>query len=229
MNIFLYGDKYVAVSPEAGKKLFLNKKFEYIPNAIDTSKYSFSSSSRQEVRKNLGIGKEEILLGHVGRFSKQKNHKFLVKTFKELHKINENYRLILIGEGELKTKITKLVEKLGLQNYIYFVGFKANVSEFYSAMDVLLLPSFYEGMPTVAVEAQANGLPVIVSNEISKSLSKRGISYLPIHNGIQPWVSKILEVSKNQNNLVREKIHFQDDNFKIQFIIQKWVTLYTES
>lgn len=170
-----YATDYFACSELAGRYLFGNKAFDQgkvkiIHNAIDVDKFKFDEVARKKLRKEFGIKDSTIVIGHVGRFVQQKNHTFLVDVFKEYHKKNPDSKLLLVGSGPLEDEIKKKVERLGLKDSVLFLGQRDDINKLYSVMDVFCLPSLYEGLPVVGVEAQAAGLPTIFSNRISKEV-----------------------------------------------------------
>ena len=167
-----YATDYFACSEVAGRYLFGNKTFnrgevKIIHNAINIDKFKFDEVARKKLRKELGIKDSTIVIGHVGRFVQQKNHTFLVDVFKEYHKKNPDSKLLLVGSGPLEDEIKKKVERLGLKDSVLFLGQRDDINKLYSVMDVFCLPSLYEGLPVVGIEAQATGLPTIFSNGVS--------------------------------------------------------------
>ena len=170
-----YATDYFACSELAGRYLFGNKSFDQgkvkiIHNAIDIDKFKFDEVARKKLRKEFGIKDSTIVVGHVGRFVQQKNHTFLVDVFKGYHKKNPDSKLLLVGSGPLEDEIKKKVERLDLKDSVLFRGQRDDINKLYSVMDVFCLPSLYEGLPVVGVEAQAAGLPTIFSNRISKEV-----------------------------------------------------------
>lgn len=170
-----YATDYFACSELAGRYLFGNKSFDQgkvkiIHNAIDIDKFKFDEVARKKLRKEFGIKDSTIVVGHVGRFVQQKNHTFLVDVFKGYHKKNPDSKLLLVGSGPLEDEIKKKVERLDLKDSVLFLGQRDDINKLYSVMDIFCLPSLYEGLPVVGVEAQAAGLPTIFSNRISKEV-----------------------------------------------------------
>lgn len=161
-------DYKIGCSIKAAEYMFNSKdNFRVIHNGIDTKKFTFSLENRYKIRKELGISQDDLIIGNIGRFSKQKNHKRLVQIFYELHKIKHNSKLLLIGEGELEEEIRSLSKKYNLQDDIKFLGHKDNVNEYLSAIDIVLMPSFYEGLSIASVEAQCSGSTLFLSDTIS--------------------------------------------------------------
>lgn len=152
-----------------GKDCVKNGKAYIIHNALDINEYSFSGENRTKKRNELGV-ENKFVIGHIGRFSKQKNHDFLIKVFKEISKIRDDAELLLIGEGELREEICEKAKQIGVKDKIKFLGVRADVPELLNAMDVFLFPSFFEGMPNTVIEAQTNGLPCLVSSSITEEV-----------------------------------------------------------
>lgn len=198
-RILMLPYKYVttlnfACSTLAGKYLYGKKEFEVIPNAIEVDRFKFNEKSRWEIRDNLSITEDIFLIGHIGRFNIQKNHDFLINIFNEYHRKNKKSKLLLIGDGELKDKIIQKVNDLQLSDDVIFTGNVKNVNDYYNAMDVFVLPSLFEGLPVVGVEAQANGLPFIVSDKVSNELNlSEKVNYLELD--IPKWVKKLEEIN----------------------------------
>ncbi|MGK4094515.1 glycosyltransferase [Pediococcus pentosaceus] len=168
--VVLFGFSRLAISNDAGKWLFDDKSFGIIKNGIDIHKFGFFEIKRQETRKKLNIDENAIVYGHVGRFDKNKNQKKLISIFNEIHKINSNSFLLMIGEGNTQKEIKHQVEELRLQSNVKLLGLKKNVSEYLSAMDVFIFPSYFEGFGFALVEAQATGLKVFYSDSITKDI-----------------------------------------------------------
>ena len=154
-----------ACSNEAGRWMFGNKSFRIIRNGIDTERFSFQPQVREKVRNEFGWSSQKII-GHVGRFNDQKNHLFLVRIFQELHKIDPNTRLVLIGRGENEESIQQYVYQNNLKNCVDFLCVRDDVERLYQGMDLFLFPSKFEGLGIVVIEAQTAGLPCLISDVI---------------------------------------------------------------
>lgn len=170
-NIVTYSDFLLAASEEAGKWLFgseviKNDNFFVLNNAIETEKFLYNPKIRVKIRKELGL-KDEFMVGHIGSFGKVKNHEFLIDIFESISKKNNNAKLLLVGDGGLRSEIEAKVEKLGLKEKIIFTGIQPNANDFLQAMDVFLMPSLYEGLPVALVEAQASGIQCVISDNIT--------------------------------------------------------------
>ena len=157
----------VACSEEAGRWIFGRHKFIVLHNAIDTERFQFLVDARTRIRREIGVT-DEIVVGFVGRLMEQKNVIRLLDIFHEITKINEKAVLVVIGDGPLSQKMENRIKELSLERNVRRLGIRNDVNEIYSAMDVFLLPSLYEGLPVVLVEAQATGLPCVISNKVPR-------------------------------------------------------------
>lgn len=193
----LFANQYWACSRLAGgwmygKKAVKEGKVTIINNAIDLKKFAFDEAKRKKLRDELGL-QDCFVIGHVGRFMKQKNHDFLVDIFAEVAKKQDNAKLLLIGDGPLREQIENKVKTLGLDEKVIFTGVRSDVADLYNAMDVFVLPSFYEGLPVVGVEVQANGLPFLCSSNVTREiLISDRIELLKLEDGMKTWAEKIL-------------------------------------
>lgn len=185
-----------ACSSLAGEWLFgKNEEFKVINNSIDSEKYTFDEKSRIRMRKELNV-EGNFVIGHIGRFNKQKNHSFILKVFQRVLIEKPNSILVLVGEGDLKPTIMKKSQELGIYNNIIFTGVRKDIPQLLHAMDLFLFPSIYEGLGIVAVEAQAAGLPTIVSEEIPKEAFLTNlIQKVDLNTSVDTWADKILEFS----------------------------------
>lgn len=182
-----------ACSSKAGKWLYGNN-FKVFNNGISTEEYKYNLDIREKVRSNLGLKQNEILIGHIGRFVVEKNHKFLIKVFKELYKKNNNYRLILIGDGILKNEVEFQVKKdKEIYDKIKFLGIRSDVKELLQGMDLVIFPSLYEGLPVALVEAQGSGLKCFISSSIASEidLGCNLIKTIDLHESVQEWANII--------------------------------------
>ena len=173
-----------------------------MPNAIDTAKFAYDPEARTALRKEFGIPQEAFVVGHVGRFTYAKNHTFLLKIFSELLKADQNAFLLLVGEGELEGQTRRQAQALGLQEKVLFTGARRDVNKLYSVMDVFCMPSHYEGMPVVAWEAQASGLPCVFSKTIAREAEKGGGHFIELQQGALVWAKELLRKRKRMNGIV---------------------------
>lgn len=188
---------YMACSEKAAKWLFSKKiakekKYYMIKNAIDSKRYLYNPAVRNTVRDKFGIS-DKVIFGHVGRFNTQKNHKFLIDIFNEIQKVESRAILILIGEGELRSEVEDYVDKKNLTEKVRFLGAVSNVEKWLQAMDVMILPSLYEGLPFVLVESQAASLPAIVSDTITDEVKiSEYVQYEALESGEKKWAEKAI-------------------------------------
>lgn len=196
-NFFSKGaDCYLACSQDAGqwlynKRIIGSSKYKVLYYSINTDKFVFNLDKRENIRNMLGISGKYII-GTVGRLAYQKNPFYLLKIFKEIHDEIENSVLLWIGEGPLKGEIVKEIKKYGLENSVILFGTSNEVQNLMSAMDVFLLPSFYEGLALVSIEAQANGLHCFMSSTITVETNVTDLAhYLDINISCLRWAQEI--------------------------------------
>lgn len=177
-----YPTHRMACSRYAGEWLFgKGVNFEVLYNAIDLSRFSFDGDLRTSTRTELGLSDGQLAVLHVGRFMAQKNHSFLIDTFEKLASRRSDAVLLLVGEGELKDKVKDSVAERGLSDRVMFLGQRNDVDRLYMAADVFCLPSLYEGLPLVSVEAQRAGLPCLLSDAITREVNVTGkVQFLSI-------------------------------------------------
>ena len=204
----------LACSTEAGKYLYGKDTFEFVPNGIDVDRFTFDENKRIEMRKMLGI-RDEYVIGHVGRFNLQKNHEYLLRIFKEVQQKTPNIKLLLLGEGELFSKIQNLAEDLEIKDKIIFAGVHKDVENYYQAMDAFVLPSLFEGLPVTGIEAQYSGLPCFFSDEVTREVKIcSDTKFLKIGNeNLGLWVDAI---SQQRINKERNKIELITKKFDIR-------------
>ncbi|GAB5617071.1 glycosyltransferase family 1 protein [Faecalimonas canis] len=189
-----YATHLMACSDAAGKWMFRSTKFEIVNNAIDSKIYSFDKIKRRSIREKLGIQSDEFLIGHVGRFCYPKNHHFLIDIFYELNK-KIPAKLILVGEGELRTETEEKVKKLGLKERVIFTGLRSDVSDLLQTMDVFVFPSHYEGFPVTLIEAQAAGLPCLISDGVPIECKKTSlVEQELLSRSADEWAEDILRL-----------------------------------
>lgn len=198
-NIPKYADFLFACGEKAGEWMFEGKNFFILNNAIDAGLYVFDINRRKKIRKTLGISEETLLIGHVGRFSTQKNHGMLIKIYEAIKKKVPDSKLLLIGVGDLMDKTKTEVVQRGLQDNVLFLGLRSDVSDLLQAMDVFVFPSFNEGLPVAIIEAQAAGLPCLISDGVPIECKKTDLVYqLKLADGINKWADTTLKISKRE-------------------------------
>jgi len=198
-----YATDYFACSEKTGIYQFGKRKsklVKIIPNSIDIEIFKFHPKDRQDIRAELGIEEDTIVIGHIGRFVETKNHQFIIHSFSKLHQKNPNTKLILIGDGPLLEKTRKTVRDLGLEESVLFLGRKENIAPYYSVFDIFFLPSLYEGMPMSGIEAQVSGLKCIFSSSFSKDTAIIPGNVLFLSNEDKESLIKGVEYFNNQIN-----------------------------
>ncbi|OAA86969.1 glycosyltransferase [Clostridium ljungdahlii] len=190
-----------ACGEKAGKWLFKNRPFTVIPNGKNINRFLFNADIRNTMRRELGID-DKIVLGHVGVFNIQKNHAFLIEIFREICTRSNRYVLVLIGEdGGLQSDIKKKVNDYNLNDKVKFIGFKRDIEKYLCAMDIMVFPSIYEGLPNVVLEWQLSGLPSLLSDCITRECKVMDYAeYLPLDKGEKFWTDKILSTSIRKRN-----------------------------
>ena len=169
-------------------------------NALEIDMFKYDESTREKMRKSLGYSRSDIVIGCVARLEKQKNHEFLIEVFRKLNSQNKNYKLMLIGKGSLEEKLYELIEKYSLLPFVKFIGTTNEVNKYYQAMDIFALPSLYEGLGIVYVEAQISGLPCISSTNVPID-AKITNDFLFIDLDYNKWVNSIkkVDISKRKS------------------------------
>lgn len=223
-------DRCFACSKLAGEAVFGKEAMEQgnvtiIPNAIDAARFTFDPEVRKQKREELHIQPHEFLIGEVGRFDPQKNQKYAVEILAECRKKNFPAKLILIGEGPLMETVRQQVEELRLQEYVIFTGLQKNVMPFYQAMDFFLLPSFYEGLPGVAVEAQASGLRGILSDAITTETAMTTLmEFRSVQEPAKIWADRIMACGHyERQNTLKE---MQEAGFDVKNLAKRLQNFY---
>ncbi|MCM1326105.1 MAG: glycosyltransferase [Bacteroidales bacterium] len=181
----------LAVSKEAGHYLYGNRKFQVLRNAIDTSKYQFNKDSRLRCRKEWEISDSDYVVGTVGKMYEPKNQLFLVEAFSKVLDRLPDAKLMLVGDGVLRQKIEDKIKELGITDSCILTGMKENATDFLSAMDCFVFPSFYEGFGLALLEAQASGLYAICSENISEEVMATDLCVVKLLDNQDEWVEQI--------------------------------------
>lgn len=219
----------VACGVDAGKYMFGSRKFYILNNALDLDLYKYNLYFRNKIRNKYNIHSDDILIGHIGRFTEQKNHELLIEIFEKIvnNSPKKKYKLILLGDGELRNEIEQLVLKKKLNEYVIFIGIVSNTNEFYSAFDLFLLPSLWEGFPVVSIESQISGLKCAYSKNIDINCKILETTCLIDNNDINKWVEFVLQSNNIYNRNCNEKL-FNDKNLNIKSEVYKLKDIYEE-
>lgn len=198
-----YATHLLSCGKEAGDWMFNGKPYTILNNAIDAQSYRFDKQIREEMREQLGFNQEDFVIGHVGRFNPQKNHNFIIDVFNFVHKKNTAAKLVLVGTGDGQKAIKEKVESLALSDSVLFLGNRTDVNKILQAMDVFLFPSLYEGLPLSIIEAQAAGLPCVISDNVPPECIKTDrVFHYSLEKPLDFWANKIIEAAK-----LRKMIH----------------------
>lgn len=189
----LFTKRKVACSLLAARYMFDSEKNVLIvPNAIDTCCFSFSEEKRDNKRKELGIGDKKVIC-HIGRLSNQKNPLRLLEIFKAVLKKDDSAVLLSVGTGEMESEILAYAKVLGIDNNVLFLGMRTDIPELLLAADIFVLPSLYEGLPIVALEAQAAGLPIVLSDKITREIDIcENAEFISLEEDNEVWAQRIL-------------------------------------
>lgn len=225
-------DEHLACSKQAALALYPLKKvndneIKYISNGIEIYKYIFNEEKRYSLRKKMNI-ENCTVYGSVGRFYPEKNHSFLIDTFKCISDSNENARLLLIGTGPLEQEIKNKIKELKIEDKVIVTGFVKNVNEYLNAMDVFILPSKYEGLGIVLIEAQTNGLPCVCSDKVpdEAKISKEFIR-ISLNESNKYWAEKIIKIENNSNQKRNESyINTINNNYDIKDTVKIMEEIY---
>lgn len=224
-------DKYLACSKLAaewmfGKKIVESNKVIIVKNAIETDKFLYNIRERTEIRESLKIQEKDFLVGHVGRFNPQKNHIGIIKILKEIVKEDNDIKLMLIGTGELEYFIRQKVKEFELEDKVIFLGTKSDINKYYQAMDLFILPSIFEGLPIVGIEAQASGLKCIFSDSITKESNiTNNVDFINIEN-VNKWKNRIIELKYSNYRRENVKELIIKNGYDLEEEIEKIESMY---
>lgn len=210
----------IAPSSEAGDFVFGKNNYSILHNALNYDNFELNNNIRIEIRNELKINEKKVY-GHIGRFNVQKNHMFLLDIFKEIVKNDNNSVLLIIGEGELEKNIKNKIKELELEKNVLMLGPKKNVNEYLMAMDKIIFPSFFEGMPNVIIEAQASGIPCYISNTITKEANITGlVTYIDLNKSSKEWADTIMNDKMKRKNT---KYDFVSNKYMIEQIVEDFI------
>lgn len=210
-----------------GKKVANSSRCTVLNNGIDIEKFAFNDEIRNDIRRKFNLKNEEVLIGHVGRFSSVKNQDFLVDIFWEYYNnINKKAKLILIGDGELREKIKQKVKKFNLEKQVIFQEAVKNVQDYYNAMDIFIFPSLYEGLGIVLIEAQASGLNCLVSDKVPQNVAITDrIEFISLNKPANYWSKKIIVNAEKRTEKYKSIINTKYD---IKNCVKKIEKIYLE-
>ena len=187
----------LACGKEAGEWLHGNSDFLIVNNGVDTQKFKFNPLKRKCIREKIGWD-NNIIIANIANFVDTKNHEFLIEVFHNLTKSKKSLRLMLVGGGPLLDRAKSQVQSLGISDQVLFAGSVSNIPELLSAIDLIVMPSKFEGLPLTLVEEQANGLRAIVSDRVTKDADMTGhLTFIPLERGVEYWAEEILSQLNN--------------------------------
>lgn len=198
MRVFLklFCNAKIACGQEAGEFLYGKKEFNkhgvILNNGIDTARFAYNEQVRKEIRNELGIPEDAIVLGHIGQLYSVKNQRFIIDIFQDFYRQNPNAYLLLIGDGDDREMLEQKIADAGLNERIKMLGLRSDADKLYSAMDCFVFPSLHEGFPLTLVEAQASQLPCVVSDAVTKkTMLNENIAYVSIQKPTAVWCDVI--------------------------------------
>lgn len=192
--MFKYATDFLACSIDAGIGLFgKDHPFVFVPNGIDLDVFQQNSETKEESKKKIGLSETSFVVGNIGRFELQKNHSFLIDIFNEVCKLKPDSSLVLIGEGKLENEIKNKVDQLNLTEKVFFLGIRNDIPRILNAMDTMVMPSLYEGLPISAVEAQAAAVKLVLSSEVSRETKlSENVHFIDLTEKEEKWAEVIL-------------------------------------
>ena len=216
----------IACSDLAGKWLF-TKDYTVLQNGIDVDKFAFSNVVREQCRRDMGLA-DKFVIGHIGYMDTEKNHLYLLRVFKKLIEKRPDARLLLIGDGRLRSEIESFIDENELRDFVYVLGKRSDVEKLYQCMDVFVLPSLFEGLPVTLVEAQSAGLPCVVSDTVTKQISlTQTMQYVGIEDtDIDAWISCILRFADTENDRSAYADVMKASDFNIENCTEKLMRIY---
>lgn len=203
-----YATDLFACGKAAGDWMFNGASYRIMPNAIDMKKFQYSDEKRKKIKEEFGL-KDELVIGHVGNFTPAKNHEYLLRIFNEILKKKSESKLLLVGAGSGREKIENLASELGMKDSVIFAGLRTDVEWVMQAMDIFVFPSIYEGLPVTLIEAQAAGLPCIISDGVSPEckITEKLVEVKKLSDSPDGWAEFILKTAeKNTLNIRKSQI-----------------------
>lgn len=222
-----FANVLIACGKDAGEFVYEKKDFIILNNAINLQKYKYDNKKGENLRQKYNIPLDYCVFGNIGRFTVQKNQEFLIETFSEVYKNNNKTVLLIIGDGKEGPILKQKVKELNLEKNVIFTGLIKEVYDYYSMMDAFLLPSLWEGLPIVGLEAQVSGLNCIFSNKIDQNVTviKDKVTYLELDKKI--WTNEMLNLSyQNHNNRDVNLNKFEEKGLSIQKEAEKLRNIY---
>lgn len=204
-----------------GKKAYKNGEIKLLKNGIELKSFAYSKNGSEKIRAELGL-KDEFIVGHIGRFANQKNHKRLLEIFKEIKEKKADAQLVLVGKGELEDNIKIYARELGIIDSVHFMGIRTDIQQILSSMDVFVFPSFYEGMPNTMIEAQANGVPCVMSDSVTgEAKLTDNLIALSLSNNNEIWAETAINLKRIDSEINAQKLH--EAGYSIKGVVEQFV------
>lgn len=208
----------IACSTDASRWMFGKNESKIILNAIDTQKYEFNTKQREILRNELGLKDSTTAILHIGRFNYQKNHIFLLNVFNAYHLSHPDSKLLIVGKGELETDIKKYISSLGLSDSVKLLGVRSDIPTILSSCDLFLFPSLFEGLSVVLIEAQASGIPILTTTNMSvEAIFSNNVKQMELSQRIGDWADAIEPTIKLGRNISTSKM-VADNGFDIKTV-----------
>lgn len=213
----------------AGKWLYEGRTFTVINNGVDVERFRYNHQLSVAAKKELGLENKKVI-GHIGHFSYQKNHEYVLRLFKKLYSSDSSYELILLGDGKLRDEMEQLADELGIKPNVRFVGRTHEVVKYMSAFDMLILPSRFEGLPLTIMEAVANALPCIISDKVSEEAVIDGFVKRISLDDMDLWIREILatDITKRMENSDKGIAQIKEKGYDIRENAKALLGLYKE-
>lgn len=217
----------LSCSDKASRELYGNKEAVFIPNSV---KFDLYKNTSLDLRKELNLSNEALIMGHVGSFKDVKNHRYILKVFNEVVKSIDNVHLVLVGDGELRGEIEKQISEYSLEGRVHLLGIRSDVCDIIQNFDLFIFPSKFEGLPVSLVEVQAARIRAVVSDNITKDLlfTDGLINYLSLDD-FNLWVRKSIELLEASKAYDKETVIFKNTNFDVDNSVKKLSEIYLRS
>ena len=230
LSMFIPDAKF-APSTEAadfmfGKNCIEKGRAKIVNNGLSIENYKYDENARKALRSELDLN-GKIVVGHVGRLSRQKNHKFLLEVFYNIYSENRNAVLILVGQGELKEQIVKQCKELGIYDNVKFLGVRSDIGKLLSAFDLFIFPSLFEGMPNTILEAQTSGLPCIISDTITReAMVTKRVVMCSLSESAAEWATKAMDLyNRNKDDRNKFSIEMKQSGYDINDCVRQFQEL----
>lgn len=225
-----YSTDKLSCSYESGKYLYESENFTLVNNAIDINQFKFDKKSNK-LKEELNLDKDCKIITHIGTFKEAKNHEFIINVFKEINNLNKEYKLVLVGRGELQEKIMEMVKLLSIENEVFFLGVREDINNILQCSNVFFMPSILEGLPVALVEAQAAGVRCVISNNIPKDcdMGLNLINSLSLDDNILEWVNTIINLNSVDIKFDERKRKIVESGYDLKNNIEFLGKLYSRN